>query len=317
MKGESPSVYAIVVSYRNPGAVIACVRSLRASTYPDTRVIVVDNASGPDTVLSIQTELPGCRVVTNPRNHGFGRGANVGIEIAITEGADFVLLLNQDTVVDPHLVRWLVDWMLHEPRAGAVAPKTLSSMPSGEGAPRRLYAGAWRSVLPLIQNIPGIEEADTTVPDRPLRTDYAWGHGVLLRASALKEVGAFDPEFFMYCEDLDLCRRLASAEFEVWCEPRAVMWHDVVDGARGEGSEYWRWVFKVRSNGVFHRKHFGRGRSGILNFLTVLVETKRLVQSRRLAAARHLLGAYGASLLGRPKGDPERLVPGSHPDRAN
>jgi GT2 family glycosyltransferase len=314
---DSPAVFAIIVSYRNAGAVIACVRSLRASTYPNLQVIVVDNASGGDTVASIREALPGCRVAKNARNQGFGRGANIGIEMAMAEGADFLLLLNQDTVVDSRLVQRLVDWMIHEPRAGAVAPKTLSSTPTGGGASRRLYAGAWRSFLPLIQNIPGIEEADTRFPDRPVRTDYAWGHGVLLRTSALEEVGGFDPGFFMYCEDLDLCRRLAAAEYEIWCEPRAVMWHDVVDGARGEGSESWRWVCKVRSNGVFHRKHFGRGLSGILNFLTVLVEAKRLVQSRRVTAARHLLSAYGASLLGRPEGDLERLVPGSDRERKN
>jgi hypothetical protein len=81
------------------------------------------------------------------------------------------------------------------------------------------------------------------------------------------------------------------------------MWHDIADGARADHSEYWRWEYKVRSNTIFHRKHYGRGRAAVLDLLTVLVESKRLAQRRRFRAARHLLQAYVAGLVGYSPGD--------------
>jgi hypothetical protein len=108
---------------------------------------------------------------------------------------------------------------------------------------------------------------------------------------------------------------MEAAGYEMWCEPRALMWHDIPDGARAERSEPWRWVCKVRSNRLFHRKHYGLVASGILNLLTVLVEAKRLLQTRRYGGARDLLKAYAASLIGYPRDDlatrfqPERSQP--------
>jgi hypothetical protein len=295
MASGNPRVHAIVVSYKDKEAVARCVRSLFESSYLALRVIVVDNASCDGTVEQMRQRFPGCRIVAGVRNLGFGRACNAGIEIALAEGSDFLLLLNQDTTVDRELAERLVAFMQEHPRAGMVGAKTLSFHRMPDGSPKRLYAGAWRTFLPLIQNIPGIEQSDTEIPDSPVRTDYVWGHGMMLRASAVADVGAFDPAFFMYCEDLDLCRRMGSAGYEIWCEPRASMWHDVPDGARADRSEYWRWSCKVRSNRVFHRKHYGRAASVVLNLLTVLVETKRLLQRRRLRAAWHLLAAYAVS----------------------
>ena len=315
MAARHPPVAAIVVSFRDREAVSRCVESLLASSYPALHVIVVDNASGDDTVSELGKRFPGCRVIAGETNLGFGGGCNAGIAAAVTDGADLLLLLNQDTVVDCELVERLVACMKDHPRAGVVGAKTLSTTRMPDGSPRRLYAGAWRGVLPLVQHIPGIEQKDSAMPDQPVRTDYVWGHGMMVRASAIAAVGAFDPAFFMYCEDLDLCRRMETAGYEMWCEPRALMWHDIPDGARAEHSESWRWVCKVRSNRLFHRKHYGLAASGILNLLTVLVEAKRLLQSRRYAGARDLLKAYVASLFGYPRGDlathfqPERSQP--------
>lgn len=299
MAQRTPLVHVIVVSHNGRAAVSRCLRSVFASTYPNVRVIVVDNASEDGTVDVLRGLAGACSVVANASNLGFGDGCNVGLESAVAEGTDYALLLNQDAWIDPALLETLVAFMTGHPRAGIVGPKTYSSTPTAEGAPRRLYAGAWRTFLPLIQNIPGIERADATDPDRPIETDYVWGHGMMIRAETLGEVGLFDPAFFLYCEDIDLCRRVKKAGYEIWCEPRASMWHDIPDGARADRSEPWRWAHKVRSTRLFHRKHYSRAASGALTLLTVLVEAKRLVQRRRLPAARHLLRAYAASLVGR------------------
>jgi len=124
---------------------------------------------------------------------------------------------------------------------------------------------------------------------------------MLLRASALREVGGFDENFSMYYEDLDLCRRMREAGHEIWCEPAATMWHDALDGARALQSEPWRWAHKVRSTGVFHRKHYGRLASFFMTPLTLAAELRQLLFQRKFRAAKHLLAAILAACRpGRP-----------------
>lgn len=295
---------AVVLSFNDGPSVVRCVESLRASTAP-VAIVVVDNASSSGAPDLIRRDCPECTLLVNDRNLGFGAGCNVGIERALARGAEFVLLLNQDTTVAPDMVERLVAAMDAHPRAGVIGPKTWSSTPFPDGRPRLLYAGAWRERLPLSQRLPGIEQPDDGRFDRASAVDFVWGHGMMLRAAALRQVGAFDPAFFMYCEDLDLCRRLTSAGFEARYEPAATMWHDLVDGARATRSEAWRWEQKVRSMRVFHRKYHGALPAAGLTALTVLSDVRMLARNRSWTAIRQLLVAYGRQLAGaRPAAPP-------------
>lgn len=290
-----PVVWVVIPSYNACPAVAQCLASLLASTNPELRLLLVDDASRDDTVAVVRRRFPECRVLANPENRGFAPSCNRGLEFALAEGAKYVLLLNQDTRVAPDMVAWLTTFLEAHPRAGIVAPRTYSFDDLPDGRPRLLYAGAWRRFLPLRQRIPGIERADIGGPSIPVETDYAWGHGMLFRAAALRATGLFDPAFPMYYEDLDLCRRMKAAGFEIWCEPRAVMWHDVPDGARALHSEAWRWAAKARGTLVFHAKHYGGWRAPLLSFATFAVELLVLLVNGRFRAAGHLaLGALRA-----------------------
>jgi len=303
---QPPPVQAIVPAFNGGEGLLGSLASLRASSYPRLELTVVDNASTDGSLAQVRRRFPDVRLLSNERNLGFGAGCNVGIRDALERGAEFVLLVNQDAAVSPALVELLVACAEQHPRAGVIGPKTLSTEPMPDGRPRLLYAGSWRRRLPLRQTIPGIEQADAGGPAKALRTDYVWGHGMLLRAAALREVGLFDPEFFMYYEDLDLCRRMRAAGWEVWYAPRAVMWHAALDGARAVDSERWRWRCKVHSADVFHRKNHGPFAARALTALTVLDEAQELVRTHRLRAARHLLAAFLLSRLGGgPHGPPE------------
>ena len=119
---------------------------------------------------------------------------------------------------------------------------------------------------------------------------------MLLRTAALREVGLFDPAFFMYYEDIDLCLRLHDAGWKVLCEPRAVMWHDMADGARAGDSERWRWRCKVRSIGHLHRKRFSRSKAAFLTIATVLAEILSLLRNGHPRAAWHLCSSLAWGL---------------------
>ena len=95
-----------------------------------------------------------------------------------------------------------------------------------------------------------------------------------------------------YYEDLDLCRRMTKAEYQVWYEPSAVIWHDIPDAARGSASESWRWEYKCRSAHIFHCKYYGKFVAFILDILTLQSEIIRLLWAGYILAARDLAQAW-------------------------
>jgi len=289
-------VHVVVPAHNGGDKLLACLQSLLASTHPATRIIVVDDASVDDAVESAAARFPVIDVLRNETNLGFGATCNHGIQRAIEHDADYVLLVNQDTTVAPDMLATLVACGEAHPAAGCIAPKTLAMQPMPDGRPKLLYAGAWRQWLPLGQRVPGMGRADTATATSPIEVDYAWGHGMLLRSATLQEVGLFDPDFFMYYEDIDLCLRLHDAGWQVWCEPRGVMWHDMHDGARATDSEHWRWRCKVRSIGHLHRKRFPRGEAAFLTLATITIELFSLLRHGHPRAAWHLFSSIGSGL---------------------
>jgi GT2 family glycosyltransferase len=289
-------VHVVIPAHNGGDQLLACLQSLLSSTHPATQIIVVDDASADDAVERAAKRFPGIDVLRNEKNLGFGGTCNRGIQQAIEHGADYVLLVNQDTTVAPDMLATLVACGEAHPTAGCIAPKTLATQPMPDGRPKLLYAGAWRQWLPLGQRIPGTGRADQANVAGPIDVDYAWGHGMLLRTASLREVGLFDPDFFMYYEDIDLCLRLHDAGWTVLCEPRAIIWHDMADGARAGDSEPWRWRCKVRSIGHLHRKRFSHGKAIFLTLATVAAEVFSLLRNGHPRAAGHLCSSLAWGL---------------------
>lgn len=293
-----PRIDVLIPAYQGGEALLGCLESVLASRGVDPRVLVVDDASRDGTAEAVRARFPGCRVLENPVNAGFARSSNRGFEELLREGAPRVLLLNQDTRLHPEAAAELLRFVETRPAARVVGPRTFSTRRAPDGGERLLYAGSWHGRLPLEQRIPGIEQVDRDPGGEPVPVDYVWGHGMLIDASALRGTGGFDTDYPMYFEDLDLCRRVRDAGGELWCVPRACMWHDVADGARGEDSEYWRWACKVRGAHLFHRKHYGSLRALWMTPLTLAWDTYRLLRRGHgraagqvaRAALRHALG---------------------------
>jgi len=294
---KSPQIYAVLLTWNDEMAALQCLRTLRTTDYPNLTTIVVDNASEDNTVSAIRRAYPECRLIVNPSNLGFAAGCNVGIQSALAEGADFVILINQDSIVDPQIFTCLTEAAIKYPQAGILAPKTYFMTKMQTGQERLLYAGSWRGRLPLQQKLPGIEEADTGEYDTPAKVDYAWGHGMFLRSDMLKEVGLLDEVFFMYYEDLDLCRRAVKAGYEIWYIPKAVMWHDLPDGARTTKPERWRLQYRLRSLFLFYKKHYGRWLGNFLAACNIIDDTRQMWQRGHRTAAKLLVAIWLRLLL--------------------
>ncbi len=299
---DPSSVTVVIPAYQGGDRLLDCIRSLQASTSKSMKILIVDNASTDGSIEKAEDLFAAVEVQRNPENAGFGAACNRGIEIAMQRHDSFVLLINQDTTVAPEMIERLVTFADHSPQAGVVGPKTLSTLPMPNGSPRLLYGGAWRTWLPLWQRIPdsGLEDSNKQQP--PIQVDYVWGHGMLLRVAALRNVGSFDPGFFMYYEDIDLCTRMIQAGWQVWCVPDAVIWHDMNDGARASKSESWRWEQKVESMLHFYHQRSSLPKAIFLTFATIGRESISLARHRHFSALIHLFSAtikLRASLLRR------------------
>jgi N-acetylglucosaminyl-diphospho-decaprenol L-rhamnosyltransferase len=214
---------AVVVVNHNAGAALGeCLRALAAE--PITDLVVVDNASTDGSAGAVT----GAKLIRNRRNLGFATAANQGVRAT---SAPFVILLNPDAVVRPGAISALATALGEHPRAGAVGALVLN--PDGTVQPtKRAFPTLWQSVLHGLVGLvwpgnPGTRAytlADASF-DAPATVGWVAGTAVALRREAFEEVGGFDERFFFFVEDVDLCRRLWDAGWEVWFEPRAVVEH--------------------------------------------------------------------------------------------
>jgi len=307
---ELRAIGVVVPAHEDPVGLHRCLEALEGAGRP-LHVVVVDDASAsPEQAAALEALEAGARVevLRNERNLGFAGTSNRGLRRAVERGCDAILLLNQDALVARSTLERLVTALEQRPAAAAVGPRTLSMGASSDGRRTLLFDGSWRRWLPLQQRIPGIGRPEPEEPGAACRTDYLWGHAVLLRTEALRRVGLFDAGFPFYYEDIDLCRRLTEAGWELWAERGELALHDQEDGSRAASSELWRWKHKLRGADLFHRLHYGGLRAPLLNLLNALHESRHLVRHARLRALGHLALGYVHQALRAPLvSSPQRL----------
>src|SRR5712691_2717467 len=136
---SSPHVAVVVLTWNGEDDTLACLASLGRVEYDNLSVVVVDNGSADRTVLRVRTEFPEVAVLETGANLGFAAGNNVGIQHALDRGAEYVFLLNNDTEVDPELIRHLVDAAEPDASAGVLGPKVFFF----SHRDRLWYAGGW------------------------------------------------------------------------------------------------------------------------------------------------------------------------------
>jgi len=220
----TPRVSIIIVSWNAKSVVQQCLPSVVATDYPDLEIIFADNASTDGSAAWIAREYPSIKIVRHPDNALFARGNNAALPHAT---GDLVLLLNNDVEVPPGWLRPLVDAMTGAPDIAAVQPKLLQYDDRG----RFEYAGGAGGYLDRL-GYPFTRGRliNTMEPDRGQYDDardvfWATGAALLLRRSALDEVGLLDERFEMHMEEIDLCWRLQRHGYRVRVEPTSTVYH--------------------------------------------------------------------------------------------
>ncbi len=208
-----PLVSCIVLNYRDPGETEQCVAALLTQTLSGTEVIVVENGSRDDSlgrlgVLSMQ-QPDRVRLVPSPRNLGYGQGNHLGIRHARGE---FLLIINPDTILESTALSTMVHFLQDHPDVGIVGPQliepggnirdsfrtfpTFTDLVIKRTLLRGVFRGRMRRYLQW--------DAD---PQRTRDVDWIVGACLLMRRALYEELGGFDPRYFLFLDDTDLCRR--------------------------------------------------------------------------------------------------------------
>lgn len=217
------SAAVIVLSWNGAEHLGGCLRAAQAQRGAQAALLVVDNGSTDGSAALVRRDFPAARLVENGRNLGFSAGMNVGLRLlrAAPEPPELVVLLNQDTLVDPDWLRHLLAPFAADARIAAVGCKIY--YPDG-----RTIQHAGKLIEPgraMTRHI-GYRERDCGQHDRPREVEGVTGAALALRMSALGEVGLFDEGYSpAYFEDDDLCWRLRRAGYRVYYEPRATLRH--------------------------------------------------------------------------------------------
>jgi GT2 family glycosyltransferase len=228
---ETPHVAVVVLCWNGRDDTLACLASLDRVAWERLSVIAVDNGSTDGTVAAISGEFPHVRVIRSEENLGFAEGNNVGLRAAIESAADYVLLLNNDTIADEHLVEELVSEARRRPDAGALCPLIRYVDP-----PDRIwYAGA-RFDPRAVHNgrHTGYGERDTGQYHAVREIGRATGAAMLVSRQVVEEVGYLDPDLFLQVEDVEWSLRMRAAGYRILFVPRGQVWHHVSVSSGGE-----------------------------------------------------------------------------------
>lgn len=220
---RAPTVFVILLNWNQEGDTRDCLQSLRGASYPARQVIVVDNGSRDGSPERLQAEFPEVQLLTQPTNIGFAAGNNLGIREALARGADLILLLNNDTLVDPGFLEPLVEAMGSSPDMGIVGPK-ICRYPEQDV----LWFAGGRIDWPTGQQFHiGAGEKDRGQHDVPLDVDYVTACCLLARRAVFDLVGLLDPRFFIYFDETAWNVRAARAGFRIRYIPMARVCHKV------------------------------------------------------------------------------------------
>ena len=216
----NPRVTTVILNTNRREDTLACLASLERNTYRDLSTIVLDNASTDGSVEAIRAAYPDVRIIAIEENKGYAGNNNVGIAAALQEGADWVLVLNEDTVLAPECIERLVATGESDPRIAFVGPLVLHyDEPEIIQSAGVTLNRAWDS-----QHL-GKNEPDRGQFALARETPALSGCALLVRAAAIRDFGALDERFFYYFEETEWCVRATRHGWKIVQEPRARLWH--------------------------------------------------------------------------------------------
>ncbi|HSF55115.1 MAG TPA: glycosyltransferase family 2 protein [Algoriphagus sp.] len=227
------SVAIILVNWNGFDFTQACLDSLRKVDFPDFKVILVDNDSQNEEGARLKKAFPDVELIQNSENLGFAGGNNVGIRFALNQGYSHVLLLNNDTEVEPDFLGEMMLKFIQNPRLGVVQPMILFLNDK-----KKIWSagGKW---IPSICRAITLGDREPISDYRPKNSELDWATGccILISREAILESGLLNEQYFAYFEDVEWSLRFRKAGFGIALAEKAVIYHEAGASSKKRHSE--------------------------------------------------------------------------------
>ena len=293
-------LYTIIVNWNGLQDTLVCLESLTRAKRQgiDNTVVVVDNGSTDDSVTTIRSGYPQVTVIPTRQNLGFTGGNNMGITYALGQKAEYVWMLNNDTIVDKDVLSFMDGFT--DDRVGACGSKIYfakgheyhKNRYSQKDTGNVLwYAGGLVDWGNMYASHRGVDEVDTGQYDTVQETSFITGCSFAIRSKVLTKVGLLDDKYYLYLEDLDLSLRIRNAGYTLLYVPKSKLWH-INAGSSG------------KPGNPLHEYYFTRNRL-LTGFRYAPFRTKAALAreairfvfgksyERRIAVADAVLGRFG------------------------
>lgn len=267
----------------------------------ELQVIIVDNGSTDNSVNSLRSLKESglnFHLLELPDNAGFSKGNNIGIDYALGEGADFILILNNDTYVHRSLIINLLKYAKRYPGAGIISPKIyfakgfeFKNKYKKSELGRVIWAAGgdvdWNNIYGTNH---GVDEVDNGQFESTREIAFASGAAMFIRSNAISRVGKFDEKYYMYLEDLELSYRMWKKGWGVIYVPSAIVWHKVAQSSSvgGDLNDY----FITRNRLIFGMRH-ARLRTKIALFRESIRLKKKGRKWQKKGVSDYYLRKYG------------------------
>jgi GT2 family glycosyltransferase len=257
--GNDPSVYIVLLNWNGWRDTLECLHSLSKTDYRNWHLVIVDNGSTDDSVKQIHNARPDVALIENQKNLGFAAGNNVGIRFALGHGADYVFVLNNDTIVFSNTVSQLVGFAEKHPTAALMSPRIDRRKPQREWPIRRrldfltLLCG-FTALRRIIARIPIISTWLYYTGEQPSVVHFLPGSALFFRATAFETVGLFDERTFLDFEELIIAERVRKAGMCTYFIPQALVHHK--GSASGSKLQAKRYIENAKSEDYF-LSHYG------------------------------------------------------------
>jgi GT2 family glycosyltransferase len=216
---QGSTVACVILNWNGGPDTLHCLESIYGSAGVSIEVIVVDNGSIDNSPGEIAARFPHAMLIRQNKNTGVAAGFNTGIRQALTNRRDFVFLLNNDAVVEPHTIATLLKEIEMRSSAGMITPRIMDGLRQG----RMWFDGGERNLFGDFVHRGMNRRPD---PDTATRASaFATGCAMLLRSRVFTEIGGFDESYFAYSEDADFSVRARQNGWEIFHAPQAVVVH--------------------------------------------------------------------------------------------
>ncbi len=221
---SKPKVAIIILNWNGKQDTLTCLDSVAAIDYPNSTTIVIDNGSTDGSAETIRSRFPEIALIKNAENLGFAEGNNVGIRFALKNDAEIILLLNNDTVVDPDLLNAFTECFKEHREAGILGAKICLF---DQRDTLDHWGGMWNPKTGQFDLVGLRHQEKVEGLSGPQPIDYVCGAALIARRAVWEKVGLLEPKFFLIWEESDFCLRAKKAGFATLTCPQARIYHKV------------------------------------------------------------------------------------------